>query len=940
MTRPQTALDNPVGTSRKDGDSMSHNGSGRPRRVRHLVVGTVAAAVAGGLTLGAAPASAGTLVAGVRTAAAPHSLATAAPPSGAVTSTACTEGAGTAACDLYATAGTLALPGTTGVPVWSFTSTAGGPVTGSSAVLVVNQHDTVTVTVHNDLTAAGAVSLAVPGASALSDDAAGAAPGGSATYTFTADRAGTFLYEAGHTANGARQALMGLVGALVVRPAGFDPAAATHDDLDLTGSAAAGNAAFPNRFEDEAVMVLTEVDPLFNANPLTYDLRNVRGTYRLINGKAFPQTAGVPTAPGHRVLLRYLNAGSVSHSMGVQNLAQRVVAIDGQPSDGGALVADTLPGGQTEDVLVTEPAAGGTFAVYDASGALDTAGQKVGTTQQVAFGGMMALLGTDVVPAAAVGPRSRITSMSPNPAVSTGSVDVAASFGPGATAAEVLIDGEVTTAGVGTSAITFDLATGHAVIPAARLGLLSGGQHRVYVRAAAGTTWGAVTSAVLTVAKVGATTSGLAVSPDPSSGSSALTVTATGDASGISSTVTAAQLRIDTGPFSPMTLTSPGTAVTAETATIAQATAAGLSEGPHTVEVQTQDALTGTYGTSVSTTIGIDRHAPTVTAGTSPAITPNPSDGTVGDPADPTALKVAASFTDQSAAGLQSPVVAAEGFFPQLTAGAQLAPTSTDFGHGFVMAAADGSFGGTSESAYGLVPLTQLTAYPDGSYQMWVHAKDAAGNWGDLVPVTLTVKRGLFSDGFESGSTAAWNGGTVGPVTVTATGALAGTYSMLTTGAGTAQATVTDTSPTALTGYHARFSVSSSLVTGNNPIGIFTGLGSTTNPVFQVQLRRGTGRTATTQVRLLAWRSTGTAGTAWVTLPAGSSSLQVDWASGTRATLSLTTNGVVSSLTGQNTSTLRVETVRLGLLQQPGSSTSVTGTALFDSFRSSITPLP
>jgi len=958
MTRRTSHLDTTVGASRKDGGTMQHNDSGRaghdgrrPRR-RLLAAGTVAAVAAAALGAAAAPASATGVHAGLRQVSAPRALAAAAPAAGALSSTACTPGTGTATCTLYASTGTLALPGlTTAVPVWNFTAapiptTSTPSLPGTGPLLVVNQGDQVTISLRNDLAiAAGAVSLAIPGMTGLSDDATGAAAaGGSTTYTFTASRPGTYLYEAGHTDNGPRQVLMGLVGALVVRPTGFDATAATHADLDLTRTTAAANPTFPNTFEDEAVMVLSEVDPAFNAAPLTYDLRNVRGRYRLINGRAFPQTAGVATAPGHRVLIRYVNAGSGSHSMGVQNLGQRVVAIDAQPGDGGSLVADTLPGGQTEDVMVTEPASGGTFAVYDASGALDTAGQKVGTTQQVAFGGMMTLLGTDVTPATGVGPVSKITSVTPNPAVSTGTVTVGASFGTGTTAAELLIDGEVTTVAVGTSTIAFSGST--AVIPTSRLAALSNGQHRIYVRAASGSAWGAVTSAVLNVVKVGATTTGLAVTPGTTNGGSALTITATGDATAISSTITAAQMTVDGGAPVPMNLGTTGAAITTETVGILAPAAAGLAEGTHTVTVESQDALTGTWGIAATTTFGIDRHAPTVTASTSPSVTPDPADGTVGSPADPTSLRVSASFTDQLAAGLQSPVTAAEGFFPPLTASAQLAPTATDFGKGFVFLAADGAFGSTTEAAYGLVPLTQLTAYPDGQYRMWVHGKDAAGNWGDLVPVSFTVKRGLFSDGFESGNTTLWSGGTAGAAgavtvvgTTPAATPIAGQYSMLTNGA--APANVADLTPAAETGYHARFAIKPALSTSNAPIGIFTGLSGALPgaPVFQVQLRRGGTASAVPQVRMTIWRAIGTATTAWVNLPAGSSSIQVDWTCSTTASVTLTVNGAVSTLTGQNTSPLRIDTVRLGLLQPPGASTVVSGTALFDSFRSSRTPL-
>ena len=82
-------------------------------------------------------------------------------------------------------------------------------------------------------------------------------PGGTASYTFHATRPGTFLYEAGHTADGARQVAMGLVGALVVLPT--DPPAAGRE------------------YDDEAVVVLTEVDPALNAAPPSFDMREASG---------------------------------------------------------------------------------------------------------------------------------------------------------------------------------------------------------------------------------------------------------------------------------------------------------------------------------------------------------------------------------------------------------------------------------------------------------------------------------------------------------------------------------------------------------------------------------------------------------------------------------------------------------------------------------------
>ena len=112
----------------------------------------------------------------------------------------------------------------------------------------------------------------LPRSTAGSTRPTGVAPGGSAAYTFTASRPGTFVYEAGHTADGARQVAMGLAGALVVLPA------------DASG--AYGSRA--TAYDDDAVLVLSDVDPELNAAPMKFDMRSFRARYRLINGKAFP----------------------------------------------------------------------------------------------------------------------------------------------------------------------------------------------------------------------------------------------------------------------------------------------------------------------------------------------------------------------------------------------------------------------------------------------------------------------------------------------------------------------------------------------------------------------------------------------------------------------------------------------------------------------------
>ncbi|MEB0014969.1 multicopper oxidase domain-containing protein, partial [Glaciimonas sp. Cout2] len=78
-------------------------------------------------------------------------------------------------------------------------------------------------------------------------DRVGAAPGASTSYTFTASRPGTYLYEAGLVPNGQHQVAMGLYGALIVRPA-------------ISGQAYDATTAF----DDEAVLVISEIDPALN----------------------------------------------------------------------------------------------------------------------------------------------------------------------------------------------------------------------------------------------------------------------------------------------------------------------------------------------------------------------------------------------------------------------------------------------------------------------------------------------------------------------------------------------------------------------------------------------------------------------------------------------------------------------------------------------------
>ena len=702
-----------------------------------LVAGFAAALLA----LGPAPARA----------AAPHAVAPAGaapatftgppgPPQGTLPQTGCQLTAGTASCDLWAKPGSVVLPGAAApVPIWGFASTDAAPATLPGPVLVVDQGQAVTITVHNGL--ADNLALALPAVTGLVPDRTGAAPGGTRSYTFTATRPGTYLYEAGHTVLGARQVAMGLVGALVVRA----PAVGGRPS-------AYGDAA--SVYDDEAVLVLTEVDPAFNAAPSTYDMRSYAPKYRLINGKAFPETDVIATDVNRRVLLRYVAAGVQPHPMTLLGLDQSVVGQDARPAAyPEAAVTLPLQPGQAVDAVVAVPAGpdGRRFALLESGGQLNNAGQRYGSTvtgvsPQQAFGGMLTFLDTNPPPVSGdhVGPTAANVRAAPNPASVLDAVTVTADFTDARNGnsvvdrAEAVVDDLRVAEGTGIPFTAAGFGAGPTVtgataaLPAALLTTLTQGRHTVYVRGhdAAGN-WGVVGSTTLNLAVTGAVTTGVTLTPNPTAGTGDIAVSASGDDSGLGGTVTGAEYFVDTtgadGAGTALTLASPGAGVTAESGAVPAVVAAALAEGRHTVLVHTRDSF-NLWGPYASADLVVDRTVPTLLSG---AVDPAATNGSTGSTSDPTDLRISAAFTDPASGGVRSTVAAAEGFLD--VGGAD--------GTGFTFVALDGSFNGATENTYGLLPLTELTGVADGAHQVLVHARDAAGNWGPLTAVTFVLDR-------------------------------------------------------------------------------------------------------------------------------------------------------------------------------------------------------
>jgi FtsP/CotA-like multicopper oxidase with cupredoxin domain len=255
------------------------------------------------------------------------------------------------------------------IMVWGFGVEGGWPQY-PAPTLIVNQGDTVTINVTNYLPQA--VSMVFPGQGEVT--ASGGTPGllaqeapstgGTVSYTFSADRAGTYMYHSG--TNPQLQIELGLLGALVVRPS---PVNRAYEHADT-------------EFDQEYLFLLTEMDPRIHQlveYGLTDRVNNTdyEPVLWFINGRTGPDTladANIPwmpfqpynalarTHPGERVLLRVIGGGRDLHPFHTHGNNFTLIARDGRllesaPGAGPDLgVSDytiqTLPGA-TYDAIFT-----------------------------------------------------------------------------------------------------------------------------------------------------------------------------------------------------------------------------------------------------------------------------------------------------------------------------------------------------------------------------------------------------------------------------------------------------------------------------------------------------------------------------------------------------------------------------------------------------------
>lgn len=233
---------------------------------------------------------------------------------------------------------------------WGYADASGGVGMAHRAqypgpTLIVNQGDVVTISLMNHLVETP-VSIVVPGHQVTATGGTAglvtreAAPnGGMVQYTFTAAQPGTYLYHSGTRPE--VQVEMGLVGALIVRPAGFDPAAPTA--YGHPGSA----------YDREELFLLSEMDArihdfvdFFGVDALadTDYLSDYFPSYWFINGRSAPDTMVMshtlyPTQPYHsmprmhpgdRLLMRVIGAGRDLHPFHHHGNHATIIARDGR----------------------------------------------------------------------------------------------------------------------------------------------------------------------------------------------------------------------------------------------------------------------------------------------------------------------------------------------------------------------------------------------------------------------------------------------------------------------------------------------------------------------------------------------------------------------------------------------------------------------------------
>ncbi|HEY0721270.1 MAG TPA: multicopper oxidase domain-containing protein [Gammaproteobacteria bacterium] len=293
--------------------------------------------------------------------------------------------------NLTASASYIDTPDGARVLMWGY-GPVGGVMQYPGPTLIVNQGDTVTINLTNQLPLP--VSMVFPGQEGVvatggttglltqeSNAPTAVTPGDMVTYTFVANHPGTYTYSSGTRPD--LQVEMGLVGAIIVRPNGAPKQA--------YNSAATA-------FDHEYLFLLTEIDPALHvlaeqatAGVITFDAidtTRAKPVLWFINGRNGPDTlaaaniAWMPNQPynclprihpGEKLLLRLVGGGREMHPFHTHGNNTMQIARDGRllesaPGAGPDLAVDdyttTVMPGATYDALFSWNGAGLGWDIY------------------------------------------------------------------------------------------------------------------------------------------------------------------------------------------------------------------------------------------------------------------------------------------------------------------------------------------------------------------------------------------------------------------------------------------------------------------------------------------------------------------------------------------------------------------------------------------------
>jgi len=143
--------------------------------------------------------------------------------------------------------------------------------------------------------------------------------------------------------------------------------------------------------------------------------------------------------------------------------------------------------------------------------------------------------------------------------------------------------------------------------------------------------------------------------------------------------------------------------------------------GPNT---PTATATPTSTATPTPSPIVADQSGPVTSA---LVVAPTPNNGTLNSDNSNQGVKITAKATDTL-----SNIAAAEAFIDNAS-GAD--------GTGIVLIPTDGVFNSKTETVYQYIALSDLVPLAQGPHTITVHSKDAAGNWGAKVSVTLVIDR-------------------------------------------------------------------------------------------------------------------------------------------------------------------------------------------------------